>query len=351
MKRPLLLLSLLVLVTLAHASPIYFGDWGGYRISESGKINRDVRLLQMKSRSETSPFLILGGDFITIARYPKRDKSPLYLFDDLSTELENLRINALVNLHPWLFFETNYQINNNFFLDYFFTFGNLKESPIYLTVGKQYLPYGDFNKYDVEANPLTKTVFRVNQMAATFGLKFPHHHVKLIAAPEHARFGLAYENKMDLKNIKLTQGVGYISNIVDGTRALRSLRPREQNNAQAVDYYAIWDFKKVQLRMELDSALDKVEDIKHLSAYDLEAQYRFHFFHRASKFILSTSGLFNANRLNHNASFRDLGIFTRQYVVSIKHRLHRNVTLGLAAILGKKLKYEKQAVINLVVKV
>lgn len=328
----------------------YYGDYGGRRISESGKINRDLRLLQMKSASPFMPFIIVGGDFITIVRYPKRDNKPLYLFDDLSAELENLRVNALININRYLFFESNYQVNSDLVLDAFFTFGNLNESPIYVTAGKQYLPYGDFNHYDVEANPLTKTIFRLNQNAITFGLKFNDLHIKLIAGLEHSRIAGAIEKTSHLQKTTLTQGVGLINNIVDGTRALRALRPVAKGHVSAIDYYAIYHIRPMQFRFEVDSALNRLENIKHFTAYDLEGQYRFSLLNRPSKFILSTSGLLNANQLNQNPHFNALGIFTRQYVVSFKHQLIKHVTMGMAAIYGKRINYEKQIVVNLVVK-
>ncbi len=167
----LVLVALLVSVS-SHAELLGYGEYAGYLISETGRVNRDLNLLLIRREEDFPPFLV-GGDLVTFIRYPKRLHKPLYLFNELSAELQNLRLNGLVNFSSSLFAQVNYQINEKRLLDAFMTLGNLKKSPVYLTIGRQYLSYGDFNKFDVEPNPLTKSLFRIIEPAASIG--YYHH--------------------------------------------------------------------------------------------------------------------------------------------------------------------------------
>jgi hypothetical protein len=329
----------------------YSGEWGGRLIAESGKINRDLTLLLMKEEADNLPFMILGGEFKGVSRWPKLYNTPLYLFDELSLEVRNFRVTTLFNLSEDMFFEVNYQFDNPLVLDAFLTIGNFKKSPFYWTVGQIYLPFGDFTKFDVEVNPLNKTIFRINQMGSTFGYYKGGHHFQLIAAPEKTRLGLAYSYTKPFLQGELKQGLSYLSNIVDGNKALRSLRPRKTTSVGALDYYAFYTLLPFQFHFELTSSLKPIEDVNPLVAYNIEGLYRFMLFERPAKFILSTSGLRDANKLNLNPHFSALGIFTRQYVASLKRVMLPHVTIGLAGIYGKKRVYEKQIALNLIVKV
>lgn len=328
-----------------------YGEWGGRLIAESGKINRDVVLLNQKAKANTLPFIIFGGEFKGIGWWPKRSNKPLYLFDQLSLEARNFRVNTLVNFNEDLFFEINYQFDQPLVLDAFVTWGNFKKTPFYWTTGLQYLPYGDFSKYDVEVNSLNKTIFRINQFASTLGYKRGPHHVQLFGAPEYRRYGIAYEHTKRVKQGKLTHGLAYISDITNGTLALQSLHARRAGLVGAVDYYAFYALDPFQFHLEVTSSLKPIENVNPLLAYNLEAQYRFMFLRKPNKLILSTSGLKDADKLNHNPNFNQLGIFTTQYVVSMKRAMFKHISLGLAGILGKKLEYQRQFAVNLIVKV
>lgn len=330
---------------------VSYGEWGGRLIAESGKINRDVVLLKQKQDAKTLPFMILAGEFKGIGRWPKLSNKPLYLFDELSLEARNFRVNTLLNFNEDLFFQINYQFDTPLVLDAFLTWGNFDKSPFYLTVGLQYLPYGDFSKFDVEVNSLNKTFFRIDQFGSTLGYKRGLNHLQLIAAPAPQRLGIAYEHTKTIYHGKLTHGLAYLDNIVDGNIVLQSLTNGYNSKLPAADYYAFYVREQYQFHLELTSALKPIQGIHPLLAYNIEAQYRFVLLHRQTKLIVSTSGLSDDNKLKLVPNFNQRGIFSRQYVLSLKRRLFPHMSLGLAGILGKKREYEKQFALNLIVKV
>lgn len=347
--RKLVLVGLLLAgLVQAMANPIcwYRCAYDNRLISETGRVNRDITLLSMKENNEL-PLIIVGGDLITFARYPKRLNKPLYLFNEISAELQNFRFNLMVNPTDDVFFAMNYQVNEKQLLDAFVTIGNLNKSPFYLTVGRQYLSYGDFNKYDVEPNPLTKSMFRIIEEAVGVGYKKGPSHIKIMATKDTGRYGLAYEHRFGQRRHDVIIGTGYITHVKNSNKALTRLVV--DKNTQAMSTYVMINRDKHSLRAELSNAIGKIEGINNVSAYDLEWLYRFTFRNKPTKFILSTSGVF-PRELKHNEDFRSLGLFTRQYVLSVKHQIFPHTTIGGALILGVNESVHRQAAMNLVVK-
>jgi len=347
--RKLALVGLLLAgFSQAMASPIcwYRCVYDNRLISETGRVNRDLTLLSMKANNEL-PLIIIGGDLITFARYPKRLHKPLYLFNEISAELQNFRLNIMVNPNEDIFFAMNYQVNEKQLLDAFVTIGNLTKSPFYLTVGRQYLSYGDFNKYDVEPNPLTKSMFRIIEEAVGVGYKKGPSHIKLMASKDTGRYGLAYEHCFGKRGHDVIVGTGFITHINDANKALSRLVV--DKNTHAMSTYVMLNREKQSLRAELSNAIGQIEGFSNVSAYDLEWLYRFKLRNKPTKFILSTSGVW-PRELKHNEDFRQLGLFTRQYVVSVKHQIFPHTTIGGALILGINESVHRQAAMNLVVK-
>ena len=352
------LLSLILATTNSRANLpndfLYYGYYGDRLISQSGKINRDITLLQMKQRAQTNPWVIVGGDAILIARYPKLENKPLYLFDQLSAELQNLRTNVMINFSEYGFAQFNYQVNSDLLLDGFVTLGNLDRSPLFLTVGKQYIPYGDFNKYEAEVNPLNKTIFRIDKPAVTAGIFTGDYLLRasFVDNDEYNNNAVAFsaEKRFKIKQDHWRISAGYISNITDMTRPLRTL-DISHNQVSAFDTFAIYNHKQYSLRVEITQALKNFTYTHNLGAYNIDGQYQTTLFNRRTKFSLAVSGLYNQGQIKNDPAFDKLGLFTHQFVLSIKHRLHPQVSLGFSALLGKQRTYQQQAILDLVIKV
>lgn len=333
---------------------LHFGQYGGRLISQSGKIDRDLTLLSMKQRAGFNPWFIIGGDTIFITRYPKLENKPLYLFDQLSGELQNLRLNGMVNFSDFGFAQINYQINGDLILDGFATLGNLDKSPFFLTVGKQYIPYGDFNKFEAEVNPLNKTIFRIDQQAATLSYydKVTLLRTSLIKNKDYGdqAFALSAERHFKHNDTNFRISSGFFSNLNNMTKPLRALDISHQQ-VPAFDVYTIITHHPYRMRVEITQALKSFTYTQKLGAYNIDSQYQTTLYQRPLKFSFAVSGLYNIGHLKQDPAFDKLGLFTHQFVFSVKHRLHKQVFMGLSMLIGKQRSYQSQGVLDLVIKV
>ncbi len=333
-------------VVIASNQWIGYGLYDGLFISETGRVNRDLNLLNMKAHSDM-PFFVIGGDLITFFRYPKRSNKPLYLFNEISGELQNVRLNFLLNPNDELLFQANYQINERRLLDAFMTIGDLNRSPWFITLGRQYLSYGDFNKYDVEPNPLTKSIFRVIAPALSLGYKHDNHLLKAILSENRNQYGFLYQKDFKIDDANLTAAIGFLNAIKDNNKVLSTLRVSPQT--KAINMYVMASKQPFSMRFELSEAIGRIESMSHLSAYDLEAQYKILLYGKSTKLIASSSGIF-PKRLKYNADFKQLGLFAQQYVLSMKRQLNRQLTVGVALICGLNESTHIQGAANIVIK-
>lgn len=336
---------------------VYFGDYGGRLISESGKIDRDITLLKMRQNAGYYPWLILGGDTVFRVSEPKLPGKPFYILDEMSAELQNLRVYFVNNLGPWAYTEVNYQVNTHSLLDAYLTLGNLDYSPLFATIGQQYVPTGNYNKYEVDANPLNKSIFRINQQAITVSSLNKNHTYRAYFVKNNDYnefgFGASYGYKTHFKSTKLEMGIGFLNNANNMSRALMALDPASGHNLPMFDIFSIAHHGPYDFRAEWTQLLKPTEYSGRLATYDLEAQYKFQLWKKRTKLIFAYGGMLNYGNLIQNQSFASLGLFKRQYVLSIKRNLKPKLNLGLSAIFGNELnnKLRHQFVLTLVYKV
>jgi hypothetical protein len=333
---------------------IYYGDYGGRFISESGKINRSLTLLKMRQRADFYPLFIVGGDSILVARAPQLANKPIYLFDQVSAELQNLRFNGLMNLSGWAFAQINYQINSDLILDAFVTLGNLNKSPLFLTLGKQYIPYGDFNKFEAEVNPLNKTLFRIDQPAVIGAIYYP----ELLFQTgfftndktNTPSVMAAIEKQFNYQGANLRLNSGFVSNINNMTKPFTVLATSNKT-LPAMDIFLIGTKRPIAMRLEWTQALRKVDSLGKIGAYNVDFSYQTILFDRVTKLSIAKSGLLNGKNVVRSLAFDQLSLFSKQYVASFKHRLNRRIGVGFSVILGKKKGYKTQAVADIVIKI
>lgn len=158
-------------------------------------INQDLTLLEQRKTlqkelggeselpSFSRPLVTISGKLEAQSVY----QSPFSGQDQSNFDLSGAELDVLGEVSPWAMGYMSIQYNNapldqnltgsgnpisnsNLFLNRgFVTIGNLAASPIYLTAGQMYVPFGSYSSYML-SNPVTKSLGRINTRAAELGL-------------------------------------------------------------------------------------------------------------------------------------------------------------------------------------
>lgn len=132
--------------------------------------------------SFSRPIVTLSGKVETQAVFI----SPHDAQDQSNFDLSGAELDVLAEVSPWALGYLSIQYNNapldqnltgsgnpisnsQLFVNRgFITIGNLDKSPLYLTMGQMYVPFGSYSSYMV-SNPVTKSLGRINTRALEFG--------------------------------------------------------------------------------------------------------------------------------------------------------------------------------------
>jgi hypothetical protein len=161
---------------------------GSSLVVNSPSINTDYRLLQRSATESaqlkahgykaTYPHVVLSGNLEGAASYT----SPYTGTYQSDINLTAAELAAYMEITPWVngFMTISYDDtpvadgpgrveNSRFFLDKgFITIGDLNKSPLYGTIGQQYVPFGRFSHVTI-SSPLTEYLGRTKVRSALFG--------------------------------------------------------------------------------------------------------------------------------------------------------------------------------------
>ncbi len=157
-----------------------------YQVSS---MNEDLLLLQERDRFngllerysgdslDMRPLLVISGGIETRASYSKNYTDT----DDASVNLSTAEIDLWAIMSQWAsgFMAIDYDdsppdtgsrvTNSRLFLQRgFVTIGNLQQSPVYMTMGQLFVPFGRYSSA-VVTTPLTKTIGRIEDRALVMG--------------------------------------------------------------------------------------------------------------------------------------------------------------------------------------
>ncbi|MBA2882451.1 hypothetical protein HNR65_002798 [Desulfosalsimonas propionicica] len=169
-----------------------------------------------------------------------------------------------------------------------------RASPFYLTAGKLYVPFGNFETHMV-SDPLTLELGETRESAAVAGVKqngfyasayvFNGDTDKYNDDSHLDNFGANAGYIMERENFTLDAGVGYINNILDSDFLSDEGIEEVDDYVGGVAAHAIFSSGPVTLIGEYMTALDDTEytdngnimEIKEISAWNLELAYGFTF--------------------------------------------------------------------------
>lgn len=212
---------------------------GGDLLINSPTINQDLYLLQQKSGLLkrvgadylNAPVIELSGKVEGLVTM--YDKKHQHAASDISLGSAELNINAMASSWANAFMSVDYDppVKNNIESSHvyirraFVTIGNLDRSPIYGSVGRMYVPFGVYSSGMVTSN-VTSDLAEMDALSATLG--YHKNGVTLVAYAFNGRptsttdhelndWGLNANYEMQLMNQTQKVGVGYVSNLADGT--------------------------------------------------------------------------------------------------------------------------------------
>ncbi len=158
-------------------------------------------------------------------------------------------VNEWVSAHVLLLYEDD-QGNDDVQLDEgSITLGNDEKSPFYLTVGRQYVPFGNFNS-NLVSDPLTLELAETREDALLGGIEQGGFHASAYifngdadkAGDDNDRiddFGLSVGYTMEMEGASLDIGAGYINNLADSD-ALQEGRATVEGHTAGIALHAVF---------------------------------------------------------------------------------------------------------------
>lgn len=341
-------------------------------LSQLGKIGKDVKILKRRQRGVDLNLLNFGWD-LEFAYDSSRNLQSAYDSeepDDRTDKwrLNNLRTYFVVSPSDWIFWEGTYRFNTTpnfdhtvdgiynqhnlqYWQDFFVTLGNLNHSPFFATVGKQYIPFGNFKKLSVSTDPLTKDIFRMNADAITLGHVQGNHlsTLSFYQGDEHLAVAAQYENQLSLataKPSKIRYGVGVASEVFTMTKAFESIQPEDESSLPVLDLFAEYWLGPFAFKTEFDQVLNKAQNGKYLTVFDVEGQYGFNMLTLPNAVSLAYSRSINSENLVNSY------LPEEQWILSYKVQFKPHTYLGFSYALANTTEDNKYSIFvaNLILK-
>jgi hypothetical protein len=153
------------------------------------RINKDVKLLQLEKKAITQ----FDGKVVL------RDvKAPI-----------DVKTNVILRVNNWLFYHIDYDHDKKEIKNQFITLGNLKTSPLFLTVGKQALPYADFNSLHGKIKSLPKLLFSQDKNAVMLGLYSTNSVIRVGHVANEGTL-ISWRDTLNLNPMKIKLGLGHL---------------------------------------------------------------------------------------------------------------------------------------------
>ncbi len=201
--------------------------------------------------------------------------------------------------------------NSNIYLDrVFITIGNLEKSPVYMTIGRRYLPFGQYDSYTITGS-LAATLGKTEAGSLLLGYEHPNENGiyssfytlkgvnKLFWDSNQATLsGLTMGYQLNSSSLKINTGLDYIQSIT----VAQGFEGIKNKNIPGLDWHTKLEILHFIFLAEYTKSLNRF-NLNSLNYYDKGAQpaatnfemgYRFTLFNKPSTAAISYGKTFEA---------------------------------------------------------
>jgi len=293
------------------------------------------------------PRLVISGKLEAMYNFAQNYSGPntnKLWFDAAELDL-NLQATSWVNVYASIDYDPSRTSHQVFMNRAFMTIGNLEKSPVYLTVGRMYVPFGRYAS-NMVTEPYTQDIGRTRADAVEIGYQQKGKnalHAEVYTYEGHTRFqpfGGKYSTQYgadagyqyNLGDVSGEFGASYISNLADSNgiqgTIFNNAATFQSQNIPAVDVYGSIAYKQFNLLGEYITALKRFDPKAFAyesqgakpSGFNTELSYNFKSFNHPSSIAVGYS------RTNQAVA---MGLPKNSYRVVYNINIWKNTNLAL----------------------